>query len=104
MRPAAAPGARYTGFGAAGKWEDLNCVAHFRFDVNGYLAGAGSRYKTVDAIVADGLYHPLINDSIASRMAVSEPPQGYPTADLRAEVRPACQNDPGVRAAGPCAC
>lgn len=81
------PGARYTGFGAGGKWEDLNCVAHFRFDVNGYLAGAGSRYKTVEAIVSDGLYHPLINDSIASRMAVSEPPQGYPTADLRAEVR-----------------
>ncbi|KAK9832701.1 hypothetical protein WJX81_001352 [Elliptochloris bilobata] len=75
----------YTGFGAGGKWEDLNCVAHFRFDVDAYLANSGSRYKTVEAIVADGLYHPAINDSIASRMAVSEPPEKYPTADLRAE-------------------
>ena len=40
---------RYTGFGLAGKWEDLNCVAHFRFDVDAYLARAGSRYKTVEA-------------------------------------------------------
>ena len=42
------PCGRYTGFGAAGKWEDLNCVAHFRFDVDAYLAGSGSRYNTVE--------------------------------------------------------
>ena len=40
------------------------------------------------AIVAEGLYHPVINDSIALRMSVSEPPAKYPTADLQAEVRP----------------
>ncbi len=41
----------------------------------------------VQAIVADGLYHPAINESIALRMSVTEPPAKYPTADLRAEVR-----------------
>ena len=50
LRPAVGAGARYTGFGAGGKWEDLNCVAHFRYDVNGYLASAGSRYKTVEVL------------------------------------------------------
>lgn len=40
------------------------------------------------AIVADGLYHPAINDSIALRMSVSAPPDQYPTPELRAEVSP----------------
>ncbi len=47
--------ARYTGFGAAGKWEDLNCVAHFRFDVDAYLANSGSRYKTVEVLHSQSL-------------------------------------------------
>ena len=36
--------------------------------------------------MADGLYHPAINDSIALRMSVSARPDQYPTPELRAEV------------------
>ena len=37
----------YTGFGLQGHWEDITCD-RFRFDINGYLAGAKSRYKDIE--------------------------------------------------------
>lgn len=36
----------YTGDGLSGHWEDLQCD-RFLFDMDNYLAGATSRYKSV---------------------------------------------------------
>lgn len=38
----------YTGTGAAGKWEDISCRSRFRYDINHYLATAGSSYKSIE--------------------------------------------------------
>ena len=37
----------YTGFGSTGKFEQLDCGARFKYDMNNYLSSAGSQYKTV---------------------------------------------------------
>ena len=37
----------YTGFADSGHWEDINCGAHFKYDVNNYLSSAGTKYKNV---------------------------------------------------------
>lgn len=37
----------FTGFGQNSKEEQLECGARFKYDVNGYLASAGSKFKSV---------------------------------------------------------
>ena len=37
----------YTGYGATGKEEQLDCGARFKQDINNYLATAGTHYKSV---------------------------------------------------------
>ncbi len=37
----------YTGSADSGHWEDINCGAHFRYDMNSYLSTAGTKYKSV---------------------------------------------------------
>ena len=37
----------YTGSGDSGHWEDINCGAHFRYDLNNYLATAGTKIRSV---------------------------------------------------------
>lgn len=37
----------YTGSGDSGHWEDINCGAHFKYDLNNYLATAGTKFRSV---------------------------------------------------------
>ena len=37
----------YTGSGDSGHWEDINCGAHFKYDLNNYLNTAGTKYRNV---------------------------------------------------------
>ena len=37
----------YTGSADSGHWEDINCGAHFKSDMNSYLSTAGTKYKSV---------------------------------------------------------
>ena len=37
----------YTGSGDSGHWEDINCGAHFKCDLNNYLSTAGTKYRNV---------------------------------------------------------
>ena len=37
----------YTGSADSGHWEDINCGAHFKYDMNSYLSTAGTKYKSV---------------------------------------------------------
>lgn len=37
----------YTGSADSGHWEDINCGAHFKSDLNNYLSTAGTKYKNV---------------------------------------------------------
>ncbi|CAK0787609.1 hypothetical protein CVIRNUC_010831 [Coccomyxa viridis] len=69
----------YTGSGDSGHWEDINCGAHFKYDLNNYLNTAGTKYRNVQDIANQGLYHPSVNLSIAARVIVNYTPQDYPT-------------------------
>ena len=37
----------YTGSGDSGHWEDINCGAHFKYNLNNYLATAATKFKSV---------------------------------------------------------
>lgn len=37
----------WTGSGDSGHWEDVNCGAHFKYDMNAYLGTAGTKYRNV---------------------------------------------------------
>ena len=37
----------YTGYGSRGKYEQLDCGARFKTDVNAYLSSANSTYKNI---------------------------------------------------------
>ena len=41
----------YTGSADSGHWEDINCGAHFKYDMNNYLSTAGTKYKSVQVKV-----------------------------------------------------
>ena len=45
----------YTGSDPGGHWEDISCGAHFKSDVDAYLATAGSKHRSIQARAA--LWH-----------------------------------------------
>ncbi|KAK9904758.1 hypothetical protein WJX75_001986 [Coccomyxa subellipsoidea] len=73
----------WTGSTDAGHWEDINCGAHFKSDLDWYLSSAGTRYRSIQDIADAGLYHPTINSSLAARVAVGYTPADYPTDGMR---------------------
>ncbi|CAL8464697.1 g4232 [Coccomyxa elongata] len=74
----------WTGSTDSGHWEDINCGAHFKYDLDYYLQSAGTHWRSVEGIADAGLYHPTINSSLAARVAVGYAPADYPSDDMRA--------------------
>jgi hypothetical protein len=42
----------WTGSTDAGHWEDINCGAHFKSDLDWYLSSAGTRYRSIQVTLS----------------------------------------------------